>query len=166
MVQQLKITFFHYLYKTNSKGEAPIFCRIAIGDKKQQFSTGLYLNASQWDKSSHRAKGKSDDIMLINRKLQEIHSQFIKIEKQLYDEGEQVTLRAIYSRYKGKETDHTLCSVFDERIAKMEALVGAEYSNSTLQKFREVYSHVKGFIHTFNGQQDVSLKQLNFSFIK
>jgi hypothetical protein len=41
MILQLKITFFHYLYKRNSKGEAPIYCRLSLGEAKQQFSTGI-----------------------------------------------------------------------------------------------------------------------------
>ena len=166
MIQQLKITFFHYLYKKNAKGEAPIFCRIAIDEKKYQFSTGIYLIPELWDKSSQRASGDSDEIMLINRKLQEINSHLVRIEKRLYDEGETITIQAIYGRYRGKIIEHTLCSVFDERLKRMESLVGIEYTKPTFQKFQEVYKHLKAFIPTFNQQHDILLKHLNYGFIK
>lgn len=87
MVSKLKITFFHYLYKRNSRGEAPIYCRIVLASKKQQFSTGLNLTPELWDVESQRAKGYSIEIQLLNRQLQEIYSELIRIEKQLYDEG-------------------------------------------------------------------------------
>ncbi len=108
----------------------------------------------------------SDNALLLNRKLQEIYTQFIRIEKQLYDEGEQITLQSIYNRYRGKSTEHTLCSVFEERIAKMKALIGVEYTEATFQKFNEVYAHVKRFLPTFNQQHDIPLKHLNYHFIK
>jgi len=76
-----------------------------------------------WDKDSQRVKGLSDETGLANYKPQEIYSKLIKIEKQLYDEGETITLEAIYTRYKGKDNDEnqTLCGVFNERISKMKA---------------------------------------------
>ena len=86
MILQQKITFFHYLYKRNAKGEAPIYCRLSFGETKQQFSTGFNLLPELWDKESQRATGVSDTVLLLNKKLNEIHTQFIKIEKQLYDE--------------------------------------------------------------------------------
>lgn len=165
MILQLKITFFHYLYKRNSKGEAPIYCRLSLGEAKQQFSTGINLLPELWDKESQRATGITDNALLLNRKLQEIYTQFIRIEKQLYDEGEQITLQTIYDRYRGKVTEHTLCSVFEERIGMMKALVGVEYTGATFQKFNEVYAHVKGFLLS-REMSDIPLKHLNYQFIK
>ena len=166
MISQLKVSFFHYLYKKNGKGEAPIFCKIVLDDLKKHFSTSVYCKPEQWDKDSQRVKGVGDEALLINRKLQEIYSQFIRIEKQLYEEGEQVSLQAIYDRYRGKTIEHTLCSVFEERITRMKTLVGIEYTHGTYQKFTEVYAHVKRFIPIFNQQQDIPLKHLNYIFIK
>ncbi|MDL2314694.1 hypothetical protein LJC16_00360 [Bacteroidales bacterium OttesenSCG-928-C19] len=103
MIQTLKIAFHHHYRKVNSKGEAPIYCKITLGEERQQFSTSIYLKEDIWDKASQRAFGVTDEAQLINRKLQEIYSQLIKIEKQLYDEGAEVSLNAIYNRYKGKE---------------------------------------------------------------
>ena len=165
MIQQLKITFYLYLYKVNPKGEAPIYCKVFIGEKKQQFSTSIYINPLAWNKDSQRVKGVNDEALLINRKLQEIYSQLVRIEKQLYDEGESINLDTIYCRYKGKVTEHTLCSVFKERIAKMETLVGTEYTQATFQKFNEVYAHIQAFLSS-KEMSDIPLKQLNYHFIK
>ena len=129
MILQLKITFYLYLYRLNARGEAPIFCKITWGNDRKGFSTSVYCKPELWDKDSQRVKGADDEALLINRKLQEIYTQFVKIEKQLYDEGEALNLETIYNRYRGKAVEHTLCSVFDERMAKMKALVGTEYTH-------------------------------------
>ena len=166
MIQQLKITFFLYTYKTNSKGEAPIYCKINLLDKKKHFSSGVYIIPSQWDKDSQRAKGIEDDVQLINRKLQEIYSQLVRLEKQLYDEGEAINLNSIYDRYRGKEVQHTLLSLYKDRLSIMMALVGKEYTLSTIKKFNEVCTHVQQFVKHHYRLDDILLKQVDFSFIK
>lgn len=108
MILQLRITFYLYLYRTNSKGQAPIFCKLTWGNDRKQFSTSVFTYPNLWDKDSQRVKGADDEAVLINRKLQEIYSQLIKIEKQLYDEGVSINLDAIYDRYRGKIVEHGL----------------------------------------------------------
>lgn len=166
MVSKLKITFFHYLYKQNSRGEAPIYCRIVLASKKQQFSTGLNLTSGLWDVESQRAKGYSIEIQVLNRQLQEIYSELIRIEKQLYDEGCTISIEEIYARYRNKSTEHTLFEIYKERLKKMEALVGKEYTPATLKKFKEVYAHVQEYVAERFGVKDIPLKQLGYAFIK
>ena len=166
MVSKLKITFFHYLYKQNSRGEAPIYCRIVLASKKQQFSTGLNLTSGLWDVESQRAKGYSIEIQVLNRQLQEIYSELIRIEKQLYDEGCTISIEEIYARYRNKSTEHTLFEIYKERLRKMEALVGKEYTPATLKKFKEVYAHVQEYVAERFGAKDIPLKQLGYAFIK
>jgi len=166
MLHQLKITFYLYTYRTNSRGEAPVFCKIVFRTNRKQFSTGVFTNPDKWDRESQRVKGSDDLAHLVNRKLQEIYSQFIRIEKQLYDEGMEVSLNTIYGRYKGKIIERTLCGVFEERLSKMEALAGSEYTEATIQKFREVYAHAKQFLIDEHKQDDIILKHLNYGFIK
>ena len=166
MIQQLKITFYLYTYKTNSKEEAPIYCKIVLKEKKQQFSTGIYLPTNQWDKDSQRAKGIDDEAQLINRKLQEIYSQLVRLEKQLYDEGEAINLNTIYNRFKGKEVQETLFSLYNDRLSIMNTLVGKEYTLSTIKKFKEVCVHVQSFTKQHYGADDVPLKLVSFNFVK
>lgn len=166
MVSKLKITFFHYLYKQNSRGEAPIYCRIVLASKKQQFSTGLNLTSGLWDVESQRAKGCSIEIQVLNRQLQEIYSELIRIEKQLYDEGCTISIEEIYARYRNKSTEHTLFEIYKERLKKMDALVGKEYTPATLKKFKEVYAHVQEYVAERFGVKDIPLKQLGYAFIK
>lgn len=166
MVSKLKITFFHYLYKQNSRGEAPIYCRIVLASKKQQFSTGLNLTSGLWDVESQRAKGCSIEIQVLNRQLQEIYSELIRIEKQLYDEGCTISIEEIYARYRNKSTEHTLFEIYKERLKKIDALVGKEYTPATLKKFKEVYVHVQEYVAERFGVKDIPLKQLGYAFIK
>ncbi|MBS1471261.1 MAG: site-specific integrase, partial [Lachnospiraceae bacterium] len=112
------------------------------------------------------AKGYSIEIQLLNRQLQEIYSELIRIEKQLYDEGGTISIEEIYARYRNKSTEHTLFEIYKERLRKMEALVGKEYTPATLKKFKEVYAHVQEYVAERFGVKDIPLKQLGYAFIK
>ncbi|WP_278603099.1 site-specific integrase [Alistipes indistinctus] len=166
MVHQLKISFNLITSRRNNKGESPIFCKLSFQNTYKTFSTGFYITPELWDRESQRMKGIADQAQLTNTKLQEVNLQFIRIEKQLYDEGKDITLAEVYSRYLGKTDEKSLCMVFEERISRMESLVGTEYTASTLQKFKEVYAHVRLFIREYTRQQDIPLKQLNYRFIQ
>lgn len=64
MISQLKVTFFHYLYKKNARGEAPISCKIVLDSHKKHFSTSIYILPELWDKDSQRARDASDSAIL------------------------------------------------------------------------------------------------------
>ena len=102
--QQTQNYFFSLSLQTKFQRRAPIYCRIVLASKKQQFSTGLNLTPELWDVESQRAKGYSIEIQLLNRQLQEIYSELIRIEKQLYDEGCTISIEEIYARYRNKST--------------------------------------------------------------
>ena len=41
MIVKVSIYYFIYTFKTNTKGEAPIYCKIAVNGKQKRFSTGI-----------------------------------------------------------------------------------------------------------------------------
>lgn len=122
MVHQLKISFNLITSRRNNKGESPIFCKLSFQNTYKTFSTGFYITPELWDRESQRMKGIADQAQLTNTKLQEVNLQFIRIEKQLYDEGKDITLAEVYSRYLGKTDEKLLCMVFEERTAAWRAL--------------------------------------------
>lgn len=44
----LRIIFFRSKKRENKKGLAPIYCRLSIGGKRADFSTGIFLLVEQW----------------------------------------------------------------------------------------------------------------------
>lgn len=48
----------------------------------------------------------------------------------------------------------------------MELLTGREYTPATIQKFREVYGHLKAYLTESQKRPDIPLKQLDYNFIK
>ena len=166
MVPLIKTSFILLVNRCNSRGVAPVFCRLSIGKLRKTFSTGIFIQPGQWSKLSQRVLGSAPEDRLINKRLSDLETQFARIEKQLYDEGKTPSIEAVYARFSGSEEEITLCQIYDEKLAKMERLVGREYTVATIQKFREVYGHLKVYISESQQKQDIPLKRMDYSFIK
>ena len=102
MISKLRISFLLFESRPNLRGQVPIFYRLILDKKLKTHATGIYINAREWCKISQRVIGSTDRERLLNSKLSELESTYVKIERQLYDEGKEVTLEAIYARFSGK----------------------------------------------------------------
>jgi len=47
-----KVLFYLRKAKTNSRGLAPLQCRITLNSKRKEFSTGYFLDENDWDSST------------------------------------------------------------------------------------------------------------------
>lgn len=166
MISLIKTSFILLANRCNSRGIAPVFCRLSTGKLRKTFATGIFIPPKQWSKLSQRVLGTTPEEKLINNRLSDLEAQFTRIEKQLYDEGKTISLEAVYARFSGSEEEITLCRIYDEKLAKMELLTGREYTPATIQKFREVYGHLKAYLTESQKRPDIPLKQLDYNFIK
>ena len=169
MIQKLKISFYLLSSKMNIKGEAPIYCRISIGNERLQYSTGMYLIHNQWNKLKQQAKGSSSTTESINLHLNSIRSKLLDIETQFMVEKKgNYTLHDIYSKFTGanQESVTTLMQVFKKKIDSMEKLIGKSYSKGTLTKFKEVFAHVLDYLAEVHKVKDIALPSLNNDFIQ
>lgn len=105
MISLLKTSFILLANRCNSRGTAPIFCRISIGTLRKTFATGIFIPPRQWSKLSQRVLGSTPEEKLINNRLSDLEAQFARIKKQLYDESKTPSLEAVYARYSGSEEE-------------------------------------------------------------
>ncbi|SBV99861.1 conserved hypothetical protein [uncultured Dysgonomonas sp.] len=79
----MKSTFrkLFYLRKNQPKsnGMYPIMVRITINSKVAQFSTKIDIQPTLWDMKTGKAKGKTEEIAEINRKLTNLSSRIDKL---------------------------------------------------------------------------------------
>ena len=65
----LKILFLISKARINSKGEAPIRCRITFNGIRKIFSTGLFINPDYWENTLQIASQPNEDNNYINTQL-------------------------------------------------------------------------------------------------
>ena len=169
MIPKVRIFFYTIASKVNEKGTAKIYCRITLNNARKQFVTGISIETKAWDNAKQKAKPKSIGSETINKYLNKIQNKISEAELRLMTEKpDNYTVDDIYSVFKGEyeANQPTLLKLFQERLDKMEKLVGKEYTIRTFRKFREVYQHVQDFLNTEYHMEDISFKQLNFKFIQ
>ena len=59
MIVKVSIYYFIYTFKTNTKGEAPIYCKIVVNGKQKRFSTCISILSKLWDATKQKVKGKN-----------------------------------------------------------------------------------------------------------
>lgn len=75
----MKVLFWRVNHKSNSTGEAPIYCRITIDGKRAEINTGVLAKKGEFDTHKNRLKGNNEDVKTRNRQLEYIRSKINKI---------------------------------------------------------------------------------------
>ncbi len=71
-----KVLFYLRKAKTNSRGVAPLTCRITLNKKRKEFSTGYFVLDKDWDASKQLIISKSTELKSINTQLNQISQLF------------------------------------------------------------------------------------------
>lgn len=164
---RLLILFLLQKVRQNKKGECPIRCRITYTKKRKEFSTGFFINPKEWNSKMQKAQPSNKENDFINTQLSLIKQNinqaflFLQVNNDVFD------VEDILLKYKGKniKSQKTLLEVFDIHNAKMNKLIGVEYTQSTMNKFIEAKSHVQNFIRSKYMRNDFLLESLSMKFI-
>jgi hypothetical protein len=67
-MNQKKVTILFVIsgLKMNSKGLAPLYCRLTLDKKRKQFSTGLFVNPNYWESKPQRVNINEVNYKFIN----------------------------------------------------------------------------------------------------
>jgi len=112
------------------------------------------------------AKGTKEAKRDLNEFLDLQRSKVYKAQRDLLEDGKQVTALALRKRIQGNtEEQKTLVETFDYHNLLMKEKVPAEYSPLTMKRFDTTLDHVKAFVKYEYKTDDLLLTQLNHKFI-
>ena len=164
----IKILFVLDKSKSNSKGLAPLKCRITYMGERKPFATGLFINPQNWDNKQQKAKPPNSENETINTQLSlikyKINHAFLFL--QVNEEGFDV--EDVFLQYKGNppKKNKTILQLFQEHNDRIEKLIGKEYSIATLWKFKQAKELLKDFIKYSFNKGDYHFKDLDLKFIQ
>ncbi len=64
-----------------------------------------------------------------------------------------------------EERGHTILEIFQHHNNKIQALVGIEYSEGTMTKFKTVLNHTREFLKWKYNTDDIEVRKLDYDFI-
>lgn len=139
-----------------------IYARITVNKERAEFSIKRDLSVCNWDIFRCRAKETSENLILLNTYLDDVHAEVLNAHKQLHSERKLITAKAIKLRYFGED---------EERMSLMKTV---EYHNKninnalkpgTLKNYFSTEKYLQEFLREKFKTDDIYLIQLNYRFI-
>ena len=162
MKNSFSLLFYVKKSKANLQGESPIYLRITINGKRSEISISRSIEASKWNSSANRAKGKTERIRSLNSYLDIIVSKIYQHHRELIETDSEITSIILKNKYLGiGERNRTLITLIEDQNqrAKMQLKPG------TYKNYKTVLKHVQEFLkHQYN-VDDINIKKVDHQFI-
>jgi site-specific recombinase XerD len=160
----LKVYFFVYKAKINSKGLAPIVLRLKYQSQQEQVFTGFSIKPQNWNKDKCLVKNSETKSSEINQHLKDLEL-IARQQFSLMFQVCNVSLKQIVDKLKGTESGPlTLLELASSYNLKLKDKVGIEYKIATYIKYDITAKKLKAFLLSI-GRKDIRLKELTSDFI-
>lgn len=147
-------------------GEASIYLRITVNGEVADITTKHSVRPEMWDQRRECSLGKLHRDKELNHYLETIKTRLYQIHREFEIDGKRITAKALRDSFYGKDEDSkTLGDVYREHNKKCRALIGIDYSRSTVEKFDTSLSHLIEYIQYQYGKDDILLSELNGQFV-
>ncbi|RFZ94811.1 site-specific integrase [Mucilaginibacter conchicola] len=166
MIKNVAILFYLKRRANANEEKVPVYVRITCEGQRVEMTTGQKIHPRSWDPSQERAKGKASDNVKLNVALDEFGRKINDTIRYLRDIQEELSAEKIKNRFLGKaEKPIMLMDVFKEHNQKAAALVGQEFSPSTVTRYETTLKHTQNFMQWKYKINDIRVKEIDHRFI-
>jgi site-specific recombinase XerD len=153
--------------KCLKNGEAPICMRITVQGQMAEVMVKRSISIRLWNQAKECSTGKNHWDRELNHYLETVKAKVYQIHRELEIDGRAVTANAIKDRYYGKDENcRTLVEVYNEHNKKCRALIGIDFTKSTVEKFDTSLSHLQEYLKYSYGKDNILLNEVNAKFIQ
>jgi hypothetical protein len=144
MNKTIRIHFYPKKRGGYVSGTLPIYLRLTIDGERTEFSTQHEIDPAKWNYNAGRAiASKKEETRQLNSFLETFQAQIYEAQRALLNKGKEITVKSIRNKMLGIEEevidplkDKSLMEVYREHIKHVFDLVGKEYANGTLKRFK------------------------------
>jgi integrase len=166
MESQIKVTFWLNRTKKDASKRVPIYLRVLYNYEFFTKSTGLKIKESVWDQKAMRVRGSSNEVNIINSKLESTMIKVHQIITQLTVLNKPFNIHTIKDTLDGKSLGQvTVLKAFDEHLKFMKRLKGKEYEQPTIIKYANTRLRIQQFTKWRFKRKDLYLYELNDQFL-
>jgi len=183
--QNLTLLFWHRKSKADSKGNAPVICRLSIeGEEEAEIATGKKVHSTEWCLENKKAKGTSAQAKETNLKISEMTVDLKRLFTVLQMQHERITPLMIKNLYQGKPAEQpkefkvkpmpkgneptpTLLQAADKHIANFAKMVEKGLrSGETLKQWYATRKKIENFIIFQYRCVDLPLNMIEYAFAR
>ncbi len=155
------LNFLLRKHKMLSNGEAPICMRITVNCKAVDISIKRSVAVDSWNQTRECCTSTGKVGKELNRYIDTMRAKVLQIHRELEIDGVRITVDAIRDKLYGRdESQKTLVEVYTEHNKRCRALIGKDFSESTVEKFDTSLNTLKAFIKKTTKKDDILLKEI------
>jgi site-specific recombinase XerD len=157
-----------FLKKSKGKEEnlATVYLRITIDGVRTEISAQRQCDSSKWNSQTSRLFGKTEEARAFNEYLDAMEFRIYEIYKDLTASGSDISGEIIKAKYLGiSERPRMLVEIYEQHNQQFAELVGKEFSEGTLKRFKTCKASIQGFLQWKYKACDLDIKKLGFEFV-
>ena len=151
--------------KMRTDGVCPLYVRCTMNGQRFEVATGFSLLTDDWNETKQLVKGRTEEVKIINNRLEKIRTRIQDIYNQLESIGEQFDVLTIKERFLGNRKEKGLLEVFDSVVTNIEARLNKDYSSGTLKHYKTTKKRVVEFLKIRGERSDIALSKVDYSFL-
>lgn len=161
------VNFLLRKHKMLKNGEAPICMRITVNCRTVDISIKRSVAVEYWNQTRECCTSTGKVGKELNRYIDTMRAKVLQIHRELEIDGIRVSADAIRDKLYGRdESQKTLIEVYTEHNKRCRALIGKDFSASTVEKFDTSLNTLKTFIKHSTKKNDILLKEVSRVFIQ
>ena len=161
------VLFIARTHKLLRNGEAPICMRITVSKQIVDIAIKRSVKVEQWNQSRECCVSNGKMGREINSYIDTMRAKVLQVHRELEIDGKRITAFAIRDKLYGRdESTKTLIEVYTEHNKRCRALVGKDFSISTVDKFDTSLKTLKDYIEHRTKHRDILLKDIDRTFIE
>ncbi|NBT08791.1 MAG: site-specific integrase [Chitinophagia bacterium] len=162
----MKVLFWLYKSRVNSKGTSPVKMRITINADRIDFSTSIEVSKEKWDQQDQRVRGMDELAIQYNNTLSTLRSLAWDCYNKKLRNKQPVTVELIKAEILGRDKpNYTILEAIDFQVANLTARVGNDVSINTVKKYKTIKLKVTDFLQSKLRRNDYYLLELSNKFI-
>ncbi|MBW8332759.1 MAG: site-specific integrase [Prolixibacteraceae bacterium] len=146
-------------------GVCPLYVRCTLNGQRFEVATGFMVHPDNWNESKQLIKGRTEDVKIINNRLEKIRTKIQDIYNQLESFGEPFDVLSIKDKFLGNHKENGLIEIFEAVIKDVGAKVGKDYAPGTLKHYQTSKKRLQEFLRTYTNRSDIALSKVDFGFI-
>ena len=163
----LSVLFIIKKAKLLKNGEAPICMRITVNKRVVEVMIKRSIPVDLWNQKKECSKGKDRVATELNHYINTVRAKVLQIHRELEIDNKPITADTIKDCFYGRDkVQRSLLEVYAEHNEKCRALIGKEYTESTVTKFDTSINRLKEYIRSCYHCDDIMLAELDGQFIR
>ena len=163
----LSVLFIIKKSKLLKNGEAPICMRITVNKRVAEVMIKRSIPVDLWNQKKECSKGKDRVANELNHYINTVRAKILQIHRELEIDNKTITADIIKDCFYGRDkVQRSLLEVYAEHNEKCRALIGKEYTESTVTKFDTSINRFKEYIRSRYHRDDMMLAELDGQFIR